>query len=520
MNLWLVFSLVSLVFARTYTGKEPRLNNEPKFHLKYNSKSFSHNVIDQFQHNSNLSYTLFHIDNKDHDLICVLPNITDAKIISQLNGNDEMPKHKSERQLVREVVSDLQSMFPNLCVFTSGLNEGYWTYGYCFGDKVIQFHEDVQQTQKTGKLTASYPDFVYVLGRFDGSRSDNPQLYDQSTVESQKLNHEQFHIVNDPLAMNEGSSRPAKALMHTLKLGELCDLTGNPRSVEVIYRCDPTMDRMAMITFVHETRTCEYKMVVSVKGLCNYNEFSPVSQERAVDIVCNRLEDDSVEEITLDDLVNVYVESEIPVFPKPRSLHVDIQDFKLTPAGNGYFWGKPQTRNDIYDERTVVFYNGEFTNFFKTFSKAFSDSMEFKIEAPASSPRKTATWDDKFIAWYEVYDYIGDFKFVVKVMRVKNFHTKELQLLMLDPVSMTDQDGDPVELPQVSPFREVYNYEMFHPAKVDEVDGEIKAVTVGAEPEVKETDSGDKTEALIALIRENPQLAQQIMDGLIVEEAV
>ncbi|WEJ95253.1 Protein OS-9 [Yamadazyma tenuis] len=404
---------------------------------------------------------MVNINNQDSNVVCFLPNLTDDSVIKQLSEDEskEIRPQRSDKELLRAVMSNFTSYLDTKrCTFTTGLNDGYWTYAYCFGDKVIQFHEDLTAFRESGQHKPENPDFVFVLGRFNGSQSHVPEVVNQGTPDSRVINIEDYEIINDPVVTAGYRSRSPKALRHVLRNGEICDLTQEPRTIEVIYRCAQSSDFKTSVFYVKEQRTCEYTMIVNVRGLCEVEEFAPFADEKVVDIICdvkNTSRGFGLAELAGNELV----------FPRPNSTQVDIQDFNLIPGGKGFFWGKPKHHGrseSLYDKRFVVFCDKDMRSFIETFPRVFSDSMEFKQESPFPSEDKDrVTWDDTFVAWYEVYNYSGEFLFVVKVARKNNLHTKEITIQLVDPFTMMDQDGDPVEVSIPVESRGLYHFEKF-----------------------------------------------------------
>lgn len=413
---------------------------------------------------ANGTYEIMRVNNQDVDILCYIPQVDSSAALNKLigeetsEGGDKGNRIRSDDELLDEILPHFVRYFDaQKCMFTTGLNDAYWTYGYCFGDKAIQFHENLNTFKKTGVHAPEFPNHVFVLGRFDDiDGTKEVSMINQSTGKSRKLHKKDFSIINDPLKPSgPNTKKPQKALHHVLNNGGLCDLTNEPRTVEVIYRCDSNFKGIVRVS---EIKTCNYQMIINLGGLCSIDEFAPSDAEnKPVDVVCK----DVVPTVESQDIHL----KQLPEFPRPQTTKVDVQHFKLQPGGNGFFWGRPIMNNDFYDRRTVVFYNDDISEnrqFIHEFSRMFSNSVESKIRSPDSSDgEELVTWDDFFTVWYEVYDLHGNFLNVMKVARVGALDTKGLSLRLVDPFSMTDQDGDPVEPPQPSGNRMLYEYESF-----------------------------------------------------------
>lgn len=143
------------------------------------------------------------------------------------------------------------------CVFSFNLHANYWTIGYCHGINVIQFHENLDDFI-SGIHKPHSPNHVYTLGNF--LKQTLPLEFEFDTKErtiSQRL------------------------------LGEVCDLTGEPRTIDTIYRCDHILE----IVELTEIRTCQYELHINVPKLCLLPEFKRTNLEEGVsEILCTRIE--------------------------------------------------------------------------------------------------------------------------------------------------------------------------------------------------------------------------------------
>lgn len=124
--------------------------------------------------------------------------------------------------------------------------ESWWTYEFCFGQGVRQFHQDPQTGQRLSE---------FWLGRFDATVSA------LSVVPETKLVKQMFVG------------------------GTVCDLNGASRSIEVRYLCN---DKASGVTFVGELQepsTCAYQLSIVTPLVCELVGTKPATKKAV--IYCN-----------------------------------------------------------------------------------------------------------------------------------------------------------------------------------------------------------------------------------------
>ncbi|QLQ79776.1 hypothetical protein HG537_0C04250 [Torulaspora globosa] len=131
---------------------------------------------------------------------------------------------------------------------------GFWNYEFCSDTGLAQFHGN-------SKTTSLY----YVLGRAKPSVDDR---------EFQLLYNDLGYYISEIM----GS-------------GDICDVTGRPRVVEVQYICRPAAGP-ATIQWVREVKTCHYEIQVAVPQLCSLELLSKNGDEDiSGSIVCAKTEE-------------------------------------------------------------------------------------------------------------------------------------------------------------------------------------------------------------------------------------
>ncbi|GAO52645.1 hypothetical protein SAICODRAFT_131749 [Saitoella complicata NRRL Y-17804] len=162
------------------------------------------------------------------------------------------------------------------CLYTG--NGDWWTYAYCHGTHVKQFHalppskDSIQQGFRTLPLPRedeSSPHFI--LGKM-------PQV--------NKLTDD---WIKDHVEILEGDGVATSTSLR-MKLGDgtLCDLTGLPRRLDVLFECAPGA-KGDLITHHKEIATCTYEMVVLTPRLCSEKRFLPTEVPEAKTITCHRV---------------------------------------------------------------------------------------------------------------------------------------------------------------------------------------------------------------------------------------
>jgi len=115
---------------------------------------------------------------------------------------------------------------------------GWWKYEFCYGKKVDQYHEE-----GGGKKT------VINLGQY----SEEDHLAWLETHPSKKP--------------KEGINRKQVSIFYSN--GELCDLTGKPRQIEVKLKCKAADSPSTVSLYLLEPKTCEYILGVESPLVCD-----------------------------------------------------------------------------------------------------------------------------------------------------------------------------------------------------------------------------------------------------------
>ncbi|KAH9825659.1 Glucosidase II beta subunit-like protein [Teratosphaeria destructans] len=241
--------------------------------------------------------------------VCSIPIVykpEDSAGNNNNNNNDTLSKLEEEKELARatdrgwELLSGMQG---NCIYFISG----WWSYRFCYGQGVKQFHQLAPQRGMPVYPPIEDPSVDgYELGNYEAERErqqaesddvpdakDGDDAWEEESAldvsEGAKTKHKRTGYGE---LVHRGESR---YLVQRLEGGTTCDLTGKPRRVEVQFHCNPTSHDK--ISLIKETSTCSYLMVVQTPRLCNDVAFLPPQKDQPNAINCSPvLADDEIDD--------------------------------------------------------------------------------------------------------------------------------------------------------------------------------------------------------------------------------
>lgn len=413
------------------------------------------------------------------DYLCHVPKVMTT------NATEAETPFAAQDDLLTRAVEILNSALPaNECIFSYGVNGEYWTFAYCFGDKVIQFHENLNHYIKTSVHKPENPDFVFVLGKFDGVVHDEIKIANQGPAEGTRLDAKEFIMSDDTInPFNlKNSHSTQKFLQHELQNGGICDWTQEPRTVDVIYKCNKRGSGKVQILDVNEIKTCEYQMIIDVPHLCQLEEFCESNVENEVtEIGCRRIDphapegDMSVELFHRESWSSLLLVPEPPAphqfFPIPNSHMISIAEYALFPLGLGFYLARPhklpETTSDYYNNRHVIVYNFDFdtpADLINKLGSVLHNVLGRKLLAPIKGDDGLLhflLWEDTFVLWFEVYDFYGRFIAMARIERDGANQERVLLILLVDPETMLDHEGDLVQIGAYEATGGAVNFERF-----------------------------------------------------------
>ncbi|KAH0417861.1 hypothetical protein KCU90_g12176, partial [Aureobasidium melanogenum] len=203
--------------------------------------------------------------------LCQIPRLVDQPPSS--HPNETLSKQDHEKELARANTRGwqlLKGMQGNCIYYWSG----WWSYRYCYGQGVKQFH---QLPPSQGVPVYPPVEDPAVPGFMLGAVQDQPR-------------HDSQEELSEDKAVGKLETRgESRYLVQRLAGGTVCDLTGRERRIEVQFHCNPaTADRISLIK---EVATCAYLMVIQTPRLCNDVAFQPPQKDRANKIACSPILD-------------------------------------------------------------------------------------------------------------------------------------------------------------------------------------------------------------------------------------
>jgi len=114
----------------------------------------------------------------------------------------------------------------------------WWKFEFCFGKHVLQFHEEPNSPSRT----------EIFLGKWD-------------------LEKHKAYLDKNPHKKSISLSSK-KQVVHYYTGGAPCDATGEPRIVEVKFKCVENPNPAAIALYLLEPKTCEYTLGVESSILC------------------------------------------------------------------------------------------------------------------------------------------------------------------------------------------------------------------------------------------------------------
>jgi len=166
---------------------------------------------------------------------------------------------------------------------------GWWTYEFCHGGLIRQYHEEIRSTQKDGgqTVTETVVDSEHLLGKYQREESESFPNED-----------EWKHVVNATATKDKGRKSPVVSgngayFQLEYKDGDVCDHTdvtdaavvagGVTKNAAKIARAASVRYYCGEVFFVNvnEDTTCHYIVDVTIPDLCEHSLFkAPVTKQQ------------------------------------------------------------------------------------------------------------------------------------------------------------------------------------------------------------------------------------------------
>ncbi|KAJ2743285.1 Protein OS-9 [Coemansia sp. BCRC 34301] len=183
-------------------------------------------------------------------LLCQVPRVNERLLEEEEEDDHGEDEDEESEEVVVERGLALLEPLRERCLTYAG---GWWTFEYCHGQHVRQFH-----------VLAPGKEIEFRLGAY----AQRQALENGATTLVRRVGRSRY------LAQVWGG-------------GTVCDMTREPRSVEIQFHCDPHgPERIAM---VEEVEVCSYAMVINSPRLCADPLFYDTSASRVYDITCQQV---------------------------------------------------------------------------------------------------------------------------------------------------------------------------------------------------------------------------------------
>lgn len=170
---------------------------------------------------------------------------------------------------------NLLSELDEKCLY---FGSGWWTYSFCNNREIVQYHAlpaapSADKPPKRDPRTAAF-----TLGREPAIPAQHRQRANVDSLETGEA--------PKPLpAELQTTGDQQRYLVQKLERGDVCDLTGRERTIEVQYQCKLGLPH-DKIGYIKEVTICAYLMVIYTPRLCNDVAFLPREEPRANPINC------------------------------------------------------------------------------------------------------------------------------------------------------------------------------------------------------------------------------------------
>lgn len=216
-----------------------------------------------------------YIVNMGDDLECFIQNAS-TQLNDVLEDSNEHSNSEKTALLTKTLNQGVKTIFDKLnerCIFYQA---GFWIYEYCPGIEFVQFHGRVNT--KTGEIVNRDESLVYRLGK------------PKANVEERE-----FELLYDDVGYY---------ISEIIGSGDICDVTGAERMVEIQYVCGGSNSGPSTIQWVRETKICVYEAQVTIPELCNLELLAKnEDQKNASPILCrmpakSKIDSNSIDLIT------------------------------------------------------------------------------------------------------------------------------------------------------------------------------------------------------------------------------
>ncbi|XP_059290581.1 protein OS-9 homolog [Lycium ferocissimum] len=241
------------ILAVQPSGSFSRSSKEPKYKIEFHPEDSPFNPDDDDQE------TMVLPNKNGEKFLCFLPKVDKPKNGKLVTHNISSLIMDTEKHIKLKTPDELLEVLKDRCLLRQ---EGWWSYEFCYENKLRQVHIDDEKVVQE-----------FVLG-----------YYDAAATAAYNQNRSDISMLKDPRSKDASQRYHA----HIYTNGTKCDLTNDPRETEVRFVCS---EPRAMISSITELSTCKYALTVHSPTLCKHPLFH---EERPVwhTINCNKLPKD------------------------------------------------------------------------------------------------------------------------------------------------------------------------------------------------------------------------------------
>lgn len=207
--------------------------------------------------------------------LCSIPVLPPPK--AENETANELAKAAEAKEHTRAAANgwDLLAGLDETCLY---FGSGWWTYSFCHNREIVQYHALPTSPTADQPPRRDPRTMAFTLGREPAIPAASRQKAKSET--SSDLLPAELQITGDQ-----------RYLVQKLERGDVCDLTGRERTIEVRYECVPG-SKKDRIGYIKEVTICAYLMVIYTPKLCNDVAFLPREEPRANPISCRPVVED------------------------------------------------------------------------------------------------------------------------------------------------------------------------------------------------------------------------------------
>ena len=201
--------------------------------------------------------TLYKVRADNIDYKCWIPFVLDDEETARKHDMDNIQTELKKREAI-SVIKNFNFQWRDRFVSRNG---GYWSYQLRFDYDIRQYHDMGARRENGEPMTVDFKLAAWTDHDQDISLFSKPsyQMTDEKNPYKSELDFEM-----------RTSEDGKKYVTQRIANGEICDLTGLPRSVTINYLCN---DKVTVPTIrnVHEWKTCEYSLELESDYFCGHD---------------------------------------------------------------------------------------------------------------------------------------------------------------------------------------------------------------------------------------------------------